>query len=142
MARTGPIIIIDDDKDDRDLLAEVFASLEVINKLKFFESCTDAYTYLKTTRDKPFIIFSDINVPGMSGAELKRLINQDPALRRKSIPYIFLSTTTNHAAVLESYENLSQGFFSKPNDFKALVHMVEMILNYWKIARHPNADLL
>ncbi|RYZ20559.1 MAG: response regulator [Chitinophagaceae bacterium] len=142
MARTGPIIVIEDDKDDRDLLAEVFQELKVINEVKYFDDCKDAYEYLKATKDKPFIIFSDINLPGMSGAELKRRINEDTGLRRKSIPYIFLSTTSSHAAVMEAYESLSQGFFTKPNNVTALRDMMGMILNYWKIARHPNPGLL
>src|SRR5687768_13843582 len=108
MARLGPILIIDDDADDLDLMKEVFKSINVPNELKFFSTCIAAYQYLETTRDKPFIIFSDINIPGMSGSELKKKINANTQLRRKSIPYVFLTTTSEHHAVLDAYESLSQ----------------------------------
>ena len=140
--RLGPIIIIEDDIDDQEILKEVLQSLNVPNELKVFDNCMDAYTYLETTPDKPFLIFSDINLPQMSGAELKKQINENAQMRRKSIPFVFLTTTSAHNAVLDAYENLSQGFFTKPNNINSLKQMIEMILNYWKIARHPNPDLV
>ncbi len=78
----------------------------------------------------------------MSGMELKRKINKDIHVRRKSIPFVFLTTTSNHLVVLESYEILSQGFFTKPDTIAGLKNMIEMIYNYWMIAKHPNPALL
>ena len=141
MATTGPIILIDDDLDDQELMRDVFDSIGVPNELKFFGLCEDAYHYLKTTRDKPFIIISDMNLPKMSGGDLKRIINDNTAVRRKSIPFIFLTTSSSQHAVLEAYENLAQGFFTKPSSFDDLKQMIEMILNYWKVCRHPNPEL-
>jgi DNA-binding response OmpR family regulator len=141
MAKGGPIIVIEDDKDDQELLAEVFRDIAVPNEIKYFDSCEVAYEYLKTTKDSPFIVFSDINLPGMNGSDLKRLINEDAYLRRKSVPYIFLSTTTQEQAVLESYECLSQGFFTKPASMAELKTMISSILHYWNLAKHPNPDL-
>lgn len=141
-SRLGPIIIIEDDVDDQDILKEVFKSLDVPNTLKFFSTCDDAYEYLDTTTDKPFLVFSDINLPGMSGADLKRKINQAKHIRRKSIPFVFLTTTSAHHAVLDAYESLAQGFFTKPDNINSLKQMIEMILNYWKISQHPNPNLI
>jgi CheY-like chemotaxis protein len=140
--RIGPIIIIEDDIDDQEDLKEVFQGLNAPNELKFFDNCNDAYRYLETTHDKPFLIFSDINLPGMSGAELKKKINENAALRRKSIPFVFLTTTSNHNAVLDAYESIAQGFFTKPNNMESLKQMIEMILNYWKISKHPDPNLI
>jgi DNA-binding response OmpR family regulator len=63
-------------------------------------------------------------------------------LRRKSIPFLFLTTTSAQAVVLESYEMISQGFFTKPNSMEELKKVIQMILNYWKIAKHPNPLLI
>ena len=140
--RIGPIILIDDDADDQELMKEVFQSLKVPNEIKVFSNCMDAYKYLETTSDKPFVIFSDMNLPQMSGAELKKKINGNKMMLRKSIPFVFLTTSSAHTAVLDAYESLSQGFFTKPNNIESLKHMIDMILSYWKIARHPNPNLL
>jgi CheY-like chemotaxis protein len=114
----------------------------VPNEIEFFFSCEGALKYLAHTADKPFIVLSDINLPGMTGAEMKEIINQSPTLRRKSIPFVFLTTTSNHETVLASYEILSQGFFTKPDSINAMQNMVQMILNYWMLAEHPNPDLI
>ena len=140
--RLGPIVIIEDDLDDQAVLKEVFESLKVPNRLQFFGSCLEAYAYLDTTHEKPFLVFSDINLPGMSGAELKRKINAAEHIRRKSIPFVFLTTTSAHKSVLDAYESLAQGFFTKPDNMQSLTQMIEMILNYWKLSRHPNPDLV
>jgi len=135
--RIGRILIIEDDVDDQEDLRVVFQSLNVPNELRFFSNCEDAYRYLETTRDKPFLIFSDINLPRMSGADLKRKINANTQLRRKSIPFVFLTTTSAHQAVLDAYKSIAQGFFTKPNSIESLKHMIEMILDYWKNKQTP-----
>lgn len=140
--RIGPIMIIEDDPDDQAVLKEAFENLKVSNPLRFFSNGQEAYHYLENTTEKPFLVFSDINLPGMSGAELKRKINSVEHIRRRSIPFVFLTTTSAHAAVMDAYESLAQGFFTKPDNMKALQQMLEMILNYWKLSRHPNPNLI
>jgi CheY-like chemotaxis protein len=137
-SRIGPILIVEDDEDDQHALTQVFQDLEVANELKFFHTCPDAYHYLETTEDKPFLIFCDINLPGMTGADLKRKINANTYLRRKSIPFVFLTTTAANSAILDAYESLAQGFFTKPNTMEPLKRMIELILSYWKISKHPD----
>jgi CheY-like chemotaxis protein len=89
MPKTGPIIIVEDDHDDQQVLKEVFEELKLPNILRFFNSCVEALNYLLTTIERPFLIISDINVPAMNGFELKEKINQNEQLRRKNIPFIF-----------------------------------------------------
>ena len=133
-------MIIEDDQDDQYLLEEVFSILEIKNELKFFENGNKALHYLNTTTDKPFIILSDVNLPGMSGPEFKRSINENPYLRRKSIPFVFLTTTADPKAVEEAYDLLVQGYFQKPNKMEALKEMVKMIIDYWMNCRSPKGS--
>ncbi|MGI8599853.1 MAG: response regulator [Chitinophagaceae bacterium] len=102
----------------------------------------DAYSYLRTTEEKPFLILSDINLPQMSGLELKIKIKENDKIRRKSIPFIFLTNTSSHTAILQAYENLAQGFFTKPQDMESLKEMIAMIINYWKVCNHPDPNLI
>jgi CheY-like chemotaxis protein len=142
MARSGPILIIEDDPDDQYFLVDALKELKIPNEVRLFGNCLDAFHYLNTTKEKPFLIFSDINLPLMSGAELKKKINEVDHIRRKSIPFVFLTTTANHEAVLDAYESLAQGFFTKPDNMDSFKRMIEMILNYWKISRHPDPNLI
>ena len=49
MNKRGPIIIIEDDTDDQDILAEIFQELSYKNKLIFFKDGIEALEYLVNT---------------------------------------------------------------------------------------------
>ena len=137
MLKNGPIVIIEDDADDQELLNEIFRDLQLTNLVKFFSSCLNAFDYLITTIERPFLIISDINLPAMSGLELCRKISENESLKRKSIPFIFLTTTNDHKVITEAYKMFVQGFFVKPTSIKDLREMMKMIVDYWKVCRHP-----
>ena len=140
MSQAGPIIVIDDDKDDQEILQDVINELGIQNKLLIFDKASDAFDYLKTTADKPLVIFSDINLPQQSGVEFKRQIDNDHQLREKSIPFIFFSTYIDKKVVDIAYKELTiQGFFQKSGNYEELKNTVKLIIDYWKICKHPNS---
>ena len=137
---SGPIIIIEDDQDDRDIIEEVLKELSIPNETIWFTRCMDAFDYLKTHTNQPFIIFCDINLPGLTGIEFKRQIDADKELRKKSIPFVFLSTSADKKHVNEAYTEMTvQGYFQKANSYAEIKNNVRAILEYWKICKHPNA---
>lgn len=139
-SRNGPIIIIEDDPDDQEMFRLVLDELQVTNELKIFDNCSDALNYLMDTPDKPFLIVSDINLPSMTGLEMRRLICDSTRLRKKSIPFVFLSTSSKMESIETAYEQMVQGYFTKPNSMTELKEMMRMIIGYWKVCRHPNVD--
>jgi CheY-like chemotaxis protein len=138
MSGLGPAIIIEDDEDDRELLAEIFDSLDVPNVIVFFDEGTAALDYLRTITIKPFIIITDINLPGMSGMQLREEILKDELLRKKSIPFIFLSTSDGKHILNKVYEMQVQGYFQKAESMHAMKEQIQTIIAYWKLCRHPN----
>ena len=140
MAKTGPVIIIEDDLDDVGIFKEVLKDLNLENRIISFTKCKEAHDYLKTTTDQPFIIFCDVNLPGQSGLDFKREIDDDPQLRRKSIPFLFYSTSIDQKAVNIAYTEMTiQGFFQKENSFQEIKKTITAIFEYWSICRHPNS---
>jgi CheY-like chemotaxis protein len=138
MPKSGPIVIIEDDRDDQDVLKEVFEELGIPNILRFFTSCAEALNYLLTTIERPFLIISDINVPAMNGLDLKEKINGNDFLRRKNIPFVFLSTNSETGTIARAYDSLAHGYFIKPTKLDEIKEMIARIINYWKIASRPN----
>jgi len=63
MNKTGPIIIIEDDIDDQDILSDIFKELNYNNKPIFFGDSVQALEYLTSTDIEPFLVLSDINMP-------------------------------------------------------------------------------
>jgi len=137
MPKSGPIIIIEDDKDDQELLNEIFIELKIPNIVRFFNSCVQAFDYLITTLERPFLIISDINLPAMTGLELCKRIYEHESLKKKTIPFIFLTTTNDQLVISQAYEMFIQGFFVKPSSINELKETIRMIVEYWKFSRHP-----
>ena len=139
MIKNGNILIIEDDADDKEILEDVIVSLGNTNKIVWKTNGEEALSYLCTSNEKMLIIFCDVNMPIMNGLELKRLIDADPVLRKKSIPFVFYSTAATENAIEEAYTTLSiQGFFKKENDFHKTKAIINTVLEYWKNCIHPN----
>ena len=111
-----------------------------MNPLKFFLTCAGGLDYLITTKDQPFLIISDVNLPVMSGIEMRQKINENEWLRKKSIPFIFLSTSANQQSIEIAYKMMVQGYFEKPASMKELKNTIQIIVHYWQICRHPNSN--
>ena len=138
MKGSGPIIIVEDDKEDQEVLTEIFQELQISNEVKFFKEGLSVLEYLRTTSDKPLIIITDINMPMMNGIELRKEITKDDYLRKKSIPFIFLSTTDGSRIIDQIYEMQVQGFFQKQHSYKAITNQIKLIIEYWSVCKHPN----
>ncbi|HZH95638.1 MAG TPA: response regulator [Flavisolibacter sp.] len=138
MNKTGPIIIIEDDIDDQEILTEIFKELNYDNKLIFFGDSVQALEYLTHTDIEPFLVISDINMPRLSGMELREKIINNEDLRLKSIPYLFFSTTAEQQHVIDAYSRSIQGFFVKPNNYDKLKKIMVKIVEYWQECESPN----
>jgi CheY-like chemotaxis protein len=136
---TGPIVLVEDDEDDAIIFSEVLKDLDIPNRLISFIKPADAYHFLDSNEEQPFIIISDVNLPGMSGLEFKNKLDQNEKLRKKSIPFVFYSTSAEKKYVNEAYLHLTvQGFFLKGQSMKDIKNELRIIFEYWKICRHPN----
>ena len=133
MPYRGPIIIVEDDIDDQEIMRDIISDLGIPNILRFFNSCLKALEYLSSTIERPFLIISDINLPIMNGIQLKAEINAHLSKRISSIPFIFMSTNRNQDMVNQAFEVFSQGYFIKPTRLAELREMVRGIFDYWRM---------
>lgn len=138
MNKNGPIIIIEDDIDDQYFLKEVFENLKYTNELIFFSEGQEALDFLNSGKVVPFIILSDINMPKLSGFELRTKLKTDADLNTKCIPYLFFSTASNQKAVVDAYSMSVQGFFIKQTSIDELEKTITVIMEYWKRCAAPN----
>jgi CheY-like chemotaxis protein len=138
MQKNGPIIVIEDDQDDQDLLAETFKVLDYPNKVFFFSDGYAALEFIEKTEIDPFIILSDINMPKINGFELKKKIHNNEELKVRCIPYLFFTTGTDRQAVCDAYAMSAQGFFIKPNKVADLHNIIRRIIEYWSVCHSPS----
>ena len=129
---SNPIVIVEDDRDDCEMLIETFKEIGVLAEFRCFENGALALDYLRTTNETPFIIISDINMPKMDGLAFKRAIDEDVSLRKRKSPFVFLSTSKEQELLQIAFSMPIQGFFTKPSDFNSLKDIANVILSYWK----------
>ncbi len=138
MNKNGPIIVIEDDQDDQDMLAEIFVKLGYENTVVFFQDGNEALDYLNKSEIVPFLILSDINMPRINGFELREKVVTNEQLQIKCIPYLFFTTSANKKSVIDAYSMSVQGFFVKTNSFEKLEGTMRKIIEYWKECIAPS----
>ncbi len=97
--------------DDRDLLTLIEAILTPIGV--HFVKCHDpmrALNYL--VEYPPDLVMLDVDMPGVNGIELCRVLRNDP--RWAATPILFLTARTEPASVLRMFEAGADDFVAKP----------------------------
>ncbi len=125
------ILVVEDDTEDCELIVAALRKTNIQNEIRCFDSGDKALDYLKSTNDQPLLIISDINMPRMTGIDLKRSINNNETLKAKRIPFVFLSTSAEYGNLRTAYNLCIQGYFKKPNDFSEFDSLIGSIMKYW-----------
>lgn len=136
--KNGPVIIIEDDADDQEILTEIFNKLKYPNKILFFFDGQKALDYINDSDESPFLILSDINMPKLNGFALREKLKTDEKLNIKCIPYLFFSTALNQKAVIDAYSLSVQGFFVKQHSMIEMEKTIFAIMEYWRRCAAPN----
>jgi len=134
---SAPIIIVDEDEDDHAIVKEIAQELNLNLPLVFFKSGEALLKYLKSGKQTPFIIISEVNLPGMDGFKLREKILKDSSAKYKSIPFIFWSAGATEAQVRKAYDLASHGFFIKGTSMDGMKEVFSDIIAYWEKSETP-----
>lgn len=85
--------------------------------------------------DHPFVIVTDLNMPGMSGHELIEEIRSDELLKH-SIVFV-LSSSRLESDIEQAYRHNVAGYLSKQVPTNTLTKYVEMIFDYCAAVHLP-----
>lgn len=133
----SPIIIIEDDHDDIDIIQYATKRLEHNRPILFFTNGTELVDFLTNNQVTPFLIICDLNLPGENGFALKRRIDGNAQVRYKGVPFVYWSTNATQKEIQHAYDLPAQGFFFKPNTIEALQDTLELMIRYWETSEHP-----
>ncbi len=67
------------------------------------------------------------------------VVLEDEFLRKKSIPFVFYSTSARKESVVKAYDMMVQGFFEKPQSLIEIKTTIKLIMDYWKLCKHPKS---
>ena len=135
--KNGPILVIEDDRDDQVFIQTAYSKLDYTNELVFLDNGESAIKHLIEMKDIPFLIICDLNMPKMNGLELRARVHQNETIRIKCVPYIIFSTTATKLFIDDAYTVGIQGYFKKPSVPSELVEALRTIIGYWKVSYAP-----
>lgn len=132
-----PILIADDDEEDRMLARDALTESRLANPLYFVDDGVELLDFLfrrgryvdPASSPRPGLILLDINMPRMTGLEALREIKRDEELRR--IPVVILTTSRADEDIIRSYDLGVNSFISKPVTFEGLVDVMRLLGTYW-----------
>jgi CheY-like chemotaxis protein len=132
-----PILIAEDDADDRQWTREALEESHLANPLYFVEDGEELLDFLRrggrykepASSPRPGVILLDLNMPRKDGRETLREIRADPEFRQ--IPVLVLTTSQAPEDVCRSYELGANSFITKPVTFEGLVAVLKGLGQYW-----------
>jgi CheY-like chemotaxis protein len=121
------ILVVDDEKDVQVLFEQRFRK-EIKNgemEFAFAYSGEDALQYLNKLNHEAVLILSDINMPGMSGLELLRVIKEE---HKEPPPVVMMITAYGDAENYNTAMRLgADDFLTKPLEFSLLKEKLKAI---------------
>lgn len=142
-----PILIADDDEDDRDMIQDALKESRLLNSLHCVKDGEELMDYLhhrgnfknQTANPLPGLILLDLNMPRMDGREALREIKKEPRFRQ--IPVIVLTTSQAEEDIFRSYDLGVNSFITKPVSFASLVEVMKALGQYWfEIVELPDPE--
>ncbi len=132
-----PILVADDDEDDRFLIRTAFRDSLLVNDIFFVADGVELMQYLHQEGPyedtakfpRPGIIFLDLNMPRKDGWEALSEIKQDPNF--KAIPVVVLTTSNSERDILKTYESGANCYITKPISFDQLLQIVKSFGQFW-----------
>ena len=131
------IVVAEDNKYDRMILAEAFREVGLNVTLSFVSHGEELLDYLRgryghaeaQATPRPSLILMDLNMPRMDGNEALKRIRADAALRK--LPVVVLSMSDSSRQIAEAYDNGANAFMTKPGHFDDLVRMLRSFGHFW-----------
>lgn len=121
------ILIIDDDNDDVEILADAF-SQSGVESVHYVHTAMEAFMYLQTIENKtdlPKLLVTDLYLPGISGAEF--LVDLKGMEKYKYIPVIVLSSVKSEKEI-ERYKQMGAAdYLLKPSSYDEYLEVAKRI---------------
>jgi CheY-like chemotaxis protein len=131
------ILIGEDDIDDKEILEEIFLSIDPSIRLTFINDGQKLVSFLEYAMPENFpgLIILDYNMPHLNGAEILESLQQN--VKVKNIPKIIWST-----ANADGFKNIclqlgACEYLVKPSRFSDLESMIKQMLAYYELNINP-----
>jgi CheY-like chemotaxis protein len=142
MADLKPILLVDDDPNDIELCLAALAENHLANDVVVVRDGEEALDYMYRrgiyklrSPGNPAVILLDLKLPKIDGLEVLKTIKQDEDLR--SIPIVMLTSSSQEADLVESYNSGVNAYVVKPVDFTHFINAIKELGLFWAVINQP-----
>ena len=124
------ILLADDDREDRFIMADAFNEVGLSKIVHFVENGEKVLNYLDEIADDelPTLIVLDLNMPRMNGTQTLKSLKDN--YRYRDIPVIIFSTSVNTIEMQECMEIGATSYITKPVTYKECLDTAQKFYNF------------
>ncbi len=137
------ILLVEDNPNDALLLERVLEGSRLRKTIHVVASGEEALRFLHRETPyeqapRPRLVLLDLHLPGLSGLDVLRAMQQDPLLR--AIPVVMLTVSSVREDVLAAYDEGARAFITKPGDPVEFEVVIQAIDAFWLETAQLPAD--
>jgi two-component system response regulator len=137
------ILLVEDNPDDEELTLLSLRKNNLAHQIVVVRDGVEAIDYLfgngqYAGRDLslvPTVILLDLKLPKLDGLGVLRRLRADP--RTRTLPVVVLTSSSQDADVIASYNLGANSYVRKPVEFGAFVDAVSNLGLYWVLLNRP-----
>ncbi|MDY0018130.1 MAG: response regulator [Candidatus Delongbacteria bacterium] len=130
------ILLVEDNEGDVLLAKEALKFIGSGSNIIPVNNGESLFEYFNVRKnDTPDVIILDLNLPGMNGTEILKILKTDP--ETENIPVIVFSTSNNQNDIDRCYELKADEYITKPID---LNEFFEVFRHIDKLIKHKVSD--
>jgi len=139
----GSILLVEDNEDDVELTVMALTESKITNPVVVARNGVEALDYLLGTgahagrdpAEQPVVVLLDIKLPLLNGLDVLKRMREDERTRRT--PVVMLTSSTEQADILATYELGANSYVRKPVDFESFVAAARTLGLYWTVLNEP-----
>jgi CheY-like chemotaxis protein len=139
MPHSKPILLVDDDLNDIELVTEALKRNNLNNNIVAARHGGEALDYLfrrgayaqRGEEEDPIFVLLDLKMPKVDGLEVLRQVKSDEKL--KLIPIIMLTSSREEPDLIKSYRLGVNAYVVKPVEFGQFVDAIKQVGDFWAL---------
>jgi DNA-binding response OmpR family regulator len=124
------IVLIEDDPDDYEAFSRALKDYKSLS-IQWIDNGEDVLNQLNDLKslNLPDIILLDLNLPGIDGRDILKLLQNQNF--KKFIPIVILTTSSEYKDIMQSYKYGAHSYIQKPINFLDFKAKLNVLIQYW-----------
>jgi len=122
------ILLVEDNSADINLTKEALNKNDVFTEVYVVHNGVDTLHFLEK-KNRPDLIFLDLNLPKMTGLEVLKEIKEHEEYRR--IPIVILTISANEEDLKKAYDLHANCYINKPLEIKQFYEIMKSITDFF-----------